>query len=774
MRKARFYTLVLAAAMAVAGFAGCSDEEETKPTEQPGEEEISEYLSEGYVPIDWENTKLESYDSTAGQVVLEIEDGKMPAFRKGGSVVIDGSTTSYIRRVKNFTIDGNRVTLETEQGNMADVFRNVKFELSGELSSKAMTKSSDGTLRFHPVEMMAMTEDGGVKRWIRSKADAPIGEIKAYETVIDSTNGTVMKFGGEARIWWKEFRFDASLVPNLLFDFGETEIQDSIGFTETMKKGALRNFGCWFDGNIDWAIVPCFTCKGEFEAKEEIEFEDVIPEISLKFAPFGIPMWINIGTDFVVESSCNLNTELEVYGGARGNWSRRFGFDFHYEYGKGNLVAINDVRNEEYEPVPLTINAKGEMSAGLVFYPRLRMKLYGMIGPTVSLASSFGAECGLGNWEGIGMAYAGLDYTPELLYSLDYEVFGLEGNFGEGKYSFPTFDLCKVPAEVKFISTDKEDVKIGETANVTFQVNACFLDDNYMAVGAGYPVHFNTGNAVPMDAITNDYGQVTVQWTPKEANEELVAMLYGKEYKIIASDTVEMNEPRKIVKIRYTYGGGYSNCDSLVYDEKGRVKSVFAFNAEGEVKETGIKYDEDMVRISYDGDEWLQLYLKDGVVKWGGMDDEVEILCDYTDGYFTGIKYSISDGKIDGVVKGEDIYAHWYFDGMEGNCARVITDIEDEMERGFFIELSEVENNMNLDLFNQETFMLMDLDESWLCGIFGKRAKYLPKSIKWVYEDGSTDVCEYSYKVDEEGYVTEMKAIYSDGALDVLEYIYEE
>ena len=239
------------------------------------------------------------------------------------------------------------------------------------------------------------------------------------------------------------------------------------------------------------------------------------------------------------------------------------------------------------------------------------------------------------------------------------------------------------------------------------------------------------------------------------------------------SEEPEIKE-RKIVKIRYTYGGGYSNCDSLVYDEKGRVKSVLAFNAEGEVKETGIKYDEDMVRISYDGEEWLQLYLKDGVVKWGGMDDEVEILCDYTDGYFTGIKYSISDGKIDGVVKGEDIYAHWYFDGMEGNCARVITDIEDEMERGFFIELSEVENNMNLDLFNQETFMLMDLDESWLCGIFGKRVKYLPKSIKWVYEDGSTDVCEYSYKVDEEGYVTEMKAIYSDGALDVLEYIYEE
>ena len=194
------------------------------------------------------------------------------------------------------------------------------------------------------------------------------------------------------------------------------------------------------------------------------------------------------------------------------------------------------------------------------------------------------------------------------------------------------------------------------------------------------------------------------------------------------SEEPEIKE-RKIVKIRYTYGGGYSNCDSLVYDEKGRVKSVLAFNAEGEVKETGIKYDEDMVRISYDGEEWLQLYLKDGVVKWGGMDDEVEILCDYTDGYFTGIKYSISDGKIDGVVKGEDIYAHWY---------------------------------------------LMDLDESWLCGIFGKRAKYLPKSIKWVYKDGSTDVCEYSYKVDEEGYVTEMKAIYSDGALDVLEYIYEE
>ena len=776
MKKIRLYWFVAAAMLAAAGLAGCGDDEEPTIQEEPGLSAVEEYLAEGYVPIDWERVRVESYDSTAGRVVLAVEDGEIPAFQEGSSMVVDQGMETYIRRVKEVKVEGNRVTLETGQGTMADVFRNVKFELSGELSGETVSRGTDGTLRFHPVEIEVVSKDGSKTRWEASRANKPVAGEMAYEAMIDLTGETLFELGKNAKIWWKECYLRANMLPYLYFDFGETEVRDSMGLEKTIKKGVLRNLGCWFEGTVDWAAVPCFSCEGEIDESDSYVYKDLVKEIRIRFAPFGIPLMISIGTDFVVDMSYKMDAALEVYGGVKGSWSRRVGFDFHYEYDTPSMMNIDDMMGQQYETVPLTINAQGEMEAELMAYPRFRVKLYGMVGPTVSLCSSLATECGLGYWEGLGMSYAGLWYTPKLMCSLDYDIFGWKGSLLPMEWALPSLDLYRVPAEVKFVSADKEQVETGETTEVTFQVNARFLGENYTAVGAGYPVHFNTTNVEPSSAVTNNLGQVTVAWTPRSGNEELVAMVYGKEYAVAASDTaeVEVRMTRRISEIRAkTNENNWEIIYVFEYDGEGRVSEIT------EIERLGFyPYDEetrgyDMLRYPANS---LVVYNKNGEVTHtyelengravrmlkefhNGIHTQTVSEFDYTNGYLTHIADEYrEDGEI--WYKYEVDYTvenGCYTKGSGSYMERHINGSTETVPAEYKMTASDVENNMTLDLYDFFYCFDENFTYGYLGGIFGLRQKYLLKSIENLHDGVLYERCEYSYQVDENGYITKVE-----------------
>ena len=81
-----------------------------------------------------------------------------------------------------------------------------------------------------------------------------------------------------------------------------------------------------------------------------------------------------------------------------------------------------------------------------------------------------------------------------------------------------------------------------------------------------------------------------------------------------------------------------------------------------------------------------------------------------------------------------------YVDGEEGSLT---------------FEMSEVENNLSVDLYYAVCHLFSNLEFDRLLGVTGERMKYLPKKVS-VTSAGGMATQEFEYTLDEEGYVTEV------------------
>ena len=765
-----FKTALLAVFM-VMGTWACQDDPEGPGEDEPGvpEEVTEEYLADGFVAVDWEQTTLNRFDTETGQVVLEAREGEMPVFEAGSSLVVDDGEEAYIRRVTGCEVEEQRVTLETVQGDMTDVFRNVSFELSGELTGRTMSRGEGGCYRFYPVSVEKVGTDGQTTRWEASRANEFLSGDAYYEASMNYTDSTLMELG-LAKIWWKDCHWNIRLMPYLRFDFGETEVKDSSEVeASARKKGWLREMECRFDGSLEWALVPCFSFMEKFSAGETVVMEDVAPELRVRFVVFGIPVTLKIGTDLVAEASCEANASVDVYGGAKGKLEGQLGFRVTNDGASIKLEPVKEVEGNAAEGVPLAISAQGNAAATLAFYPRLRVKLYSVLGPSVSFYHGIEPECGWGVQKDIEARYGGIYYASRLKCSLDYEILGHEGSVGkEMAVDLWGVNLYEEPASVEFVDSGetKNRVNVGETVSATFQVNASWLEQMEQPAGEGYRVYYLTENVNEQGTPTDENGQATVEWTPREEEERLIAVVYGKDFEEVARDTADITvNGVKVAKITRRNGGGeLLNDYTFRYDEEGRLMRIAAENYNTETTDyTEFTYGDGTVSVKEEYEEGEA---------WDSY--TVSIALD-EDGRATGCEVSYGESCRFSYDANGFISSVFYYYGTDGFT------VEDGELTGVQREDGDVEvtpgtvaNNANIDLFYFACFTdLLEHNQAFYLGLTGERFKHLPGQIANAdsAEDGLT---LFSYEVNEKGRVTSITKNFVDEGYSTTYNIYYE
>ena len=100
-------------------------------------------ISAAYVDTDDPGITIEQYNSQ-GTVVLSLNNG-IPDIRKGSIITVDLDTMGYLRRVVEVKTEGNKMTLQTVQGYLNDVFVDKDFKLSTALISQDQIVDSKGS-----------------------------------------------------------------------------------------------------------------------------------------------------------------------------------------------------------------------------------------------------------------------------------------------------------------------------------------------------------------------------------------------------------------------------------------------------------------------------------------------------------------------------------------------------------------------------------------------------------------------------------------------------
>lgn len=237
--------------------------------------------------------------------------------------------------------------------------------------------------------------------------------------------------------------------------------------------------------------------------------------------------------------------------------------------------------------------------------------------------------------------------------------------------------------------------------------------------------------------------------------------------------------PKKVKEIVLTECGSEEETWHYTYDDKDRVSTItttYRDNPSGIVKK--ITYTDSKITIAQENNEPMEIKLENGLAvsssEYEGVNYNTQGTYIYSDNYLSKFikkvvnvnvndnlwKEYLTDSSTFVVTNGnlESVDYYYYFD-------------EDEKEKGImtFEINNDRDNNLSLDLYG----LVID-EEVILLGLTGNRFKKMPSKVIYKEEiENKTYEVNYSYKVDKEGYITEMTEDRGDEQVFVYTITYE-
>jgi len=426
------------------------DEEEgpTKYEVHTEETEGQIVVSENYVPVDWDKSTNEvlSADAENGEFTMKMEKEASNDIKKGSLMTIDVDSTMYLVKVTDYKVVGDKVELQTEQAELAEVFAGSSFELmmGGEIDTEDIERRS---AEFVAPEKAEDYEDEYMTR-----------SVMFAEKQLDPQEERAKRLGSKLKIYPSEFRYldndgvihkvpmDGTRVdfPPLTFSFdidvpfGSDEGAGKMGnysFAAGLKGSAsfTLQFGASLFADIPEALAeaandenkediemsnsatfkptfkvnPAIDWKVSFYSKISKKFVsdpillDEIKLASFKFMVGPVPVYIAVYNGFYV------TTEGEVSGGLDVTLSGHGGCDVEYFAGfaVGDRLGSNGGWGARafkgggpfYHTTswPTTQISVGE-DVKVKFTADLGMTIYDCIGPKIEITPYVGASINAG------------------------------------------------------------------------------------------------------------------------------------------------------------------------------------------------------------------------------------------------------------------------------------------------------------------------------------------------------------------------------------------
>lgn len=556
---------------------------------------VRQFGISAYILIDYDDNRLTDFDLTTGTVTLECGKRK-PTVRAGASIVIPTDTVSYIRVVRQVNENGNKLTLQTEEGDMTDVFVNQEFTLSTTPATRAIVtrngnvQATDEQGVIHPVEITASMPDGSIRTLYDLKAQAATrtsgdiinagGEHSFFDKEFNADGKVIGEWGG-ARLEWEKCNHHINVTGHFHFTFGmKTEVSEGPNDNGTVKvpKGDLLGFWCFVDGSAAAEMILKLIAEAKID--ESIEEETVLKNLltakgyNFKFMVGTVPVIVNVNADVLLDAALEADAEAVLTAGMSAQMNLKAGFI--YTQGDKELGRIWQAPSPQFTLHKPKLTAKANVDASASLYPRIRMRFFNFAGPDIAIKPYI-----LDHLEFDGEASAGgkkhaqwsnrLYYRTDMEANLSLDFIGMKWSSATLKVSTPEKDLHRTPDKIELVSPQngtyqEEDKPITVTLSVKdFSVTG----ENGVSADAAVQFVPSKGIVDASLAISNEKGEVKVNWTPDPktramlANgagiaQTLEAQVLGKDDKIISKATFapDLNRDREILEAFYRSANG--------------------------------------------------------------------------------------------------------------------------------------------------------------------------------------------------------------------------
>jgi len=494
-----------------------------------------------YVAIDWDANIITNYDENTGEITLQCQD-TLPAIEEYNVIVLPQQYGYDIRVITSYSVSGKTLIIETEQGDMTNLFKNTSFTLSTDpslITNSLQTRSDSPGNVITPSEIGIMTASGYKKVYDRSfpMRAGYDDSFNIFSLNRDFSGTDLYNKSGRQRVYWDKGIFDVGLKGVFSFDFSDT-------VANKIHLGNLKKFEFYLDGNlnIDLLLKYVFSDQIKEEPKENLMIPNILPSMVFTFMVGPVPIYITVNTDLYSRYELNANAEISLSAGCNLQAEAKMGLTY---IPPANVSPIGSF-SSSFTPYYPTFNAQGSLAAKGSIYPKINLSIYKFadtwVEPMPYLREDFegGMQASMDGNNYLGWtskSYAGMDYRM----GLNFAIFNKNMNLWTSDvYNLKDALLLDAPNKIKLVSpAEGTTITPGTLVNVSFYVsfkNNITGNDSLPCFDAF--VNFSTqGNLDKWIAASDAQGLATVQWTPKDSNDKLTATIVDKNGKTVNEAT---------------------------------------------------------------------------------------------------------------------------------------------------------------------------------------------------------------------------------------------
>ena len=526
-------------------------------------------MKTGYVEVDWDNNSLSAYNNIDGSIELELRGGELSRFKENQAIVLEERYGNAIRVIKTVQVEGDKVKITTEAGNMSNLFKDISFRLITDPNSpKLATRSFDGrVVAPSKIELCNGTEN---YQTIYDEND-PITKSYNPDIVFDYNWCNAILFRTtEYYVGFSKADMDIGLDCVFDFTFGSDESDgsgllgklESLDFSLEGKFNLDLSLGCNFKKDLDIKI-------GDDETRQLI-LGPATRNIRLTYFVGFVPVYIVIPVNECVYGELVAGAAIQCYWGCNVKSDAQVGISYTDDEGMYSNVNFEF----EAESSPVILNTKGSLTAKGSFYPRLDFLFYGLGGPTVEIMPYMGANFEVGNQTEIGYNFDGgyVEYSYEgwqtelnagVLYRLGFTT----GFYKKGGSPIQTdvkeFTPAKTvmwegPKKIELYSPAEDTTLTGEENHIIkFKVfGKNNLTGNYAPMSDAFVEFKYKENGVlkTLHVCSNSHGIVSMTWHPILDSDVISARIKGSEayiHNVTFDPTIIENTERSILEPIY-------------------------------------------------------------------------------------------------------------------------------------------------------------------------------------------------------------------------------
>jgi len=501
----------------------------------------SDIVNPTYVPIDWNEASLISSNDSIGDYQIQF-NGEIPELQPGSVITIDQDTVVHYIFVESVDVNGNMVSVTSTEAYLTDIFADVDFTLTTDEGGKS---SAQGNV-FYPVAAFIQDEQGvfSALDLERSRDWGFTHDLWQFGANYD---GEVLSSGNNYSIYMERMNFNFDLDIEMYMNFSGRDVFDIVGNLIERYRSRALNVNAALHGSFDTEQMLRCDILGScsWNPGYDIWKHNLFPPLTVRFLVYGVPVILKLNSDLYRQVQVTASGEISAYTGFTDNADGRIGFEWSQNGGISPVATFSNT----FDLTPPTVEGCGSIQGKVWAFPRVRILLYDIVGPsfdfkpylTTTLSGGFKEEL-LGQSNDFCAwsldCNTGLDAACGL--SIMHPIFS---GYEIQHYSTPNWNLIDRPLYHSPKRIQKVSLEgTGQMKTATFNV----FDQNYLfnmevLTPLWQFVKFKADGQLSSEYGIAQNGQVTVNWTPT-SNDVLYAKLYDINGNVMSWDTIHAPE----------------------------------------------------------------------------------------------------------------------------------------------------------------------------------------------------------------------------------------